>query len=371
MDVAALRIFVDIARTGSFAAAARERGLEPSSLSRAIAGLERSLGFRLLQRSTRQVSLSEAGALYLARVRTALDDLEAAEEEARALSAGPTGVLRITASVTFGVTLLAPLLPDLRAAMPHVGLEIELTDENLDLVANRIDLAIRLAPSYRGDVVGVKAFDVRYCVSAAPAYLASAAQIEKPADLSAHRCVLFSLPQFRGRWLFRDRAGGLAEVAVDGDVVISTALAIREAARRGLGPALLPRWLVADDLEAGALVDIFPDHDVTATDFTTAAWLLYPSRRHLPLKTRAGLDFLKARLRAAAARAGRKRQGRVAPRGAIAVEGGAGVGHDGRGGALSGRERPPQAIRITRPAPGSLTNPPAAGEVERFKELLL
>src|SRR5271165_6222916 len=138
MDVDALRIFVDIARTGSFAAAARERGLEPSSLSRAITGLERSLGFRLLQRSTRQVSLSEAGELYLARVRTALDDLEAAEEEARALSVGPTGVLRVTASVTFGVTLLTPLLPELRAAMPHVGLELELTDENLDLVADRI-----------------------------------------------------------------------------------------------------------------------------------------------------------------------------------------------------------------------------------------
>ena len=114
MDVDALRIFLDIARTGSFAAAARERGLEPSSLSRAIAGLERSLGFRLLQRSTRRVALSEAGALYLARVQTALDDLETGAEEARALSVGPTGVLRVTASVTFGVTLLAPLVPELR-----------------------------------------------------------------------------------------------------------------------------------------------------------------------------------------------------------------------------------------------------------------
>ena len=297
MDVDALRIFLDIARTGSFAAAARERGLEPSSLSRAIAGLERSLGFRLLQRSTRRVALSEAGALYLARVQTALDDLETGAEEARALSVGPTGVLRVTASVTFGVTLLAPLVPELRAAMPHVGLDLEFTDENLDLVANRIDLAIRLAPSYRRDVVGVKAFDVRYCVCAATAYLALAPRIEAPADLSAHRCVLFSLPQFRSRWLFRDRAGALTEVAIGGDIVISTPLVVREAARRGLGPALLPHWLIADELRTGALVDLFPDHDVTATDFTTAAWLLYPSRRHLPLKTRAAIDFFRARLR--------------------------------------------------------------------------
>ena len=222
--------------------------------------------------------MSEAGALYLARVQTALDDLETGAEEARALSVGPTGVLRVTASVTFGVTLLAPLVPELRAAMPHVGLDLELTDGNLDLVANRIDLAIRLAPSYRRDVVGVKAFDVRYCVCAATAYLASAPRIETPADLSAHRCVLFSLPQFRSRWLFRDRAGALTEVAIGGDIVISTPLSSATPTRHGLGPALLPHWLVADDLRTGALVDLFSDHDVTATDFTTAAWLLYPSR---------------------------------------------------------------------------------------------
>lgn len=216
MDVEALKMLRDIARTGSFTAAARERNLEPSSVSRAIAGLERSLGFRLFQRSTRQVALSEAGALYLARVRTVLDDLDTAEEEARALSRGPTGVLRLTASVTFGVTLIMPLLPDLRAAMPHVGLELEFTDQNLDLIADRIDLAIRLAPSYRGDVVGVKAFDVRYRVCAAPAYLAAAPPLARPGDLSAHRCVLFSLPQFRSRWLFRDPAGAFSEVAVGG-----------------------------------------------------------------------------------------------------------------------------------------------------------
>jgi DNA-binding transcriptional LysR family regulator len=200
------------------------------------------------------------------------------------------------------MTLLMPLLPDLRALMPNVGLELEFTDQNLDLVSDRIDLAIRLAPNYRGDVVGVKAIDVRYCVCAAPAYLASAPPIVRPADLAQHRCVLFSLPQFRGRWIFRDAAGALSEAAIGGDLVISTALAIHEAVRLGLGPALLPHWLVAGDLASGALVQVLPDHDVTATDFTTAAWLLYPSRRHLPLKTRTAIDFFKARLRDGAGR---------------------------------------------------------------------
>ena len=111
MDVESIRIFSDIARAGNFAAVARERAVEPSSISRAISTLEASLGFRLFQRSTRRVALSEAGAVYLSRVESALAELDAAREEARALSEGPTGLLRITASATFGAKIIAPLLP--------------------------------------------------------------------------------------------------------------------------------------------------------------------------------------------------------------------------------------------------------------------
>ncbi|HKN29160.1 MAG TPA: LysR family transcriptional regulator [Roseiarcus sp.] len=300
MDVDSIRIFADIARAGNFAAVARERGVEPSSISRAISALEASLGFRLFQRSTRKVALSEAGALYLSRIESALSGLDAAREEARALSEGPTGVLRLTASVTFGLIMIVPLLPEFRAAFSRLALELELTDQNLDLVADRIDLAVRLAPSYRGDVIGVKAFDIRYRVCAAPSYLSSTARIERPADLAEHRCILLTLPQFRNRWIFGDKAGVVAEAKVGGDLVISAMLAVRAAALRGLGPALLPHWLVCNDLRTGALIDVFRDFDVTATDFTTAAWLLYPSRRHMPLKTRAAIDFFKSRLRSLA-----------------------------------------------------------------------
>ena len=300
MDVESIRIFSDIARAGNFAAVARERAVDPSSISRAISTLEASLGFRLFQRSTRRVALSEAGAVYLSRVEAALAELDAAREEARALSEGPTGVLRITASATFGVKMIAPLLPEFRTVFPRLGLELELTDQNLDLVADRIDLAIRLAPSYRGDVIGAKAFDIRYRVCAAPGYLSSAAPIEEPADLARHSCVLLTLPQFRSRWIFRDKLGAVTEAKVRGDLVISTVLAIRAAVLQGLGPALLPHWLVRDDLRSGTLVDVFPAYDVTATDFTTAAWLLYPSRRHMPLKSRVAIDFFKSRLRSLA-----------------------------------------------------------------------
>ena len=301
MDLETLAIFADIARRGSFAATARERALEPSSLSRAIAALESQLGFRLLQRSTRKVALTEAGAIFLERVDVLLAGFDAAREEARATVDGPSGVLRLTASTTLGARKIAPLVPDFRAAYPNIRLELIFTDEALDLIGERIDLAIRLAPSYRGDVVGVRAFDTRYRVVAAPAYLASGPALNVPADIAGHRCALFSLPAYRTRWKFRDRRGMIEEFAVDGDVVISNVMALQDIALRGLGPALLPTWLIEKDLQTGALVDVFPDHEVAATEFDTAAWLLYPSRTLLAPKTRVAIDFFRARLKGAGA----------------------------------------------------------------------
>ena len=299
MDLETLANFADIARRGSFAAAARQRAVEPSSLSRAIAGLEAQLGFRLLQRSTRKVSLTEAGAVFLERVDALLAGFDAAREEARAMVDGPSGVLRMTASTTLGARKIAPLVPALRAAFPNIRLELIFTDETIDLVAERIDLAIRLAPSYRGDVVGVRAFDTHYRVVASPGYLDQAPPLRVPADLMRHRCALYSLPAYRTRWKFRNRSGAVEEVAVDGDVVISNVMALQDVALRGVGPALLPTWLIEADLQAGALIDAFPSYDVAATEFDTAAWLLYPSRTLLAPKTRVAIDFFKARLKGA------------------------------------------------------------------------
>ncbi|SDR39467.1 transcriptional regulator, LysR family [Rhizobiales bacterium GAS191] len=295
MDTANLRFFVEVAQRGSFAAVARDHGLDPSSVSRAVAILEGELGVRLFQRTTRKMTLTEAGALYLARVRALVEDLDRARDEVRSSRSDPVGMLRLTASVAFGQTCIVPLLGALRAAFPRLELELHLTDRNLDLVADRIDLAIRLAPSLRPDVTGVKLFETRYRVCASPAHIAREGVPAAPADLARRDCLLFTLPEFRSRWLFR-RDGVVAEIPVRGSLVISTALALSSAARDGLGPALLADWLIGDDLERGDLVDLFPQHDVTATTFDTAAWLLYPSRQYLPRKVRAVIDFLRSHL---------------------------------------------------------------------------
>lgn len=284
-----------VAEHGGFSPVARLLNVEPSTIGRAVGAVEATLETRLFERSTRAVVLTEAGERWLGRVGPALDEIDAARDAAVDRTAAPSGVLRLTASAAFGHEVLAPLLPDFRAAFPALELEMLLTDATLDLVADRIDLAIRLAPEPVGDVVSTRLMRTRYRVVASPGYVADSGPIDAPTALSERDCLLFVLPEFRRRWRFR-RDGGVVEAPVRGSVRMSNALALRDAARRGLGPALLADWLIQDDLRRGALIDLLPAYEATATTFDTGAWALYPSRAFLPTKTRRTLDFLKRRL---------------------------------------------------------------------------
>jgi DNA-binding transcriptional LysR family regulator len=297
MDIESLRLFVQVARRGSFAVVARDRGTDPSSVSRSIASLEDELRVRLLQRSTRRMTLTEAGAKYLARVEPLLEELDQARDEALAISAKPVGTIRMTASVAFGQKCIAPLLPKLRTAFPALGIDLLLTDANLDLVSGGIDLAVRLGPSLDSALIGVKLLDTRYRVCVSPVYLENCRQqgrhLATPADLADHNCLLMNLQDYRSRWLFRDAGGTVSSIAVRGDVLISSPLVLLTCALDGMGPALLVDWLADEALANNRLIDPFPDYAVTATNFETAAWLLYPSRTYLPTKVRIVIDFLR------------------------------------------------------------------------------
>ncbi|MEM8654078.1 MAG: LysR family transcriptional regulator [Pseudomonadota bacterium] len=296
MDTDALRTLQLIAQHQSFAAVARVLDVDPSSVSRTVAGAEAQLGLRLFQRSTRRLTLTEAGALYLDRIGPLLDDLDLARDAAAEISTQPSGRVRLTASVAFGQEMIVPLLHDLRDALPEIALELILSDQAVDLVAGQIDLAIRLAPAPKGDLISARLRDTRYRVVASPGYVAAYGAPAEPAALADHDCLRMTLPDYRADWRFhRDDAN--AVVAVGGPILISNALALRAAARDGLGPALLADWMTDGDVQSGALIDLFPDHKVTATTFDTGAWLLYPSRAYLPVKVRAVIDFLRARLR--------------------------------------------------------------------------
>jgi DNA-binding transcriptional LysR family regulator len=295
MNLADLALFAETARLGSFAAVAKVRGTDPSTISRKLAALEDTLGVRLFQRTTRSLSLTEAGDLYLTRALPLIEELARIGAEARETRAQPKGILRLTASVTFGQAMILPLLPAFREAYPDIRLECLFTDQNLDLIADRVDLAVRLAPAIEGDVVAARLMTTRYRVVAAPAYLASAPPLLTPKDLAHHKLLLFTIRPFQTRWLFR-QDGLTQEVPVQGDVTISPAGAILDAANAGLGVALLPNYLTDPEIAAGRLTRCLATWEVTATSFDTGAWLVYPSRSFLPLKTRAMIDFLTASL---------------------------------------------------------------------------
>ena len=296
METKALEIFIDVVRMESFAAVARKHDMDPSSVSRIVASLEQEIDVRLFQRTTRKLSLTEAGERYLLRVEPLVEELERARDEANTISSTPSGSLRMTTSVAFGQVCIVPLLEAFHTEYPELALELLMTDDNVDLVRQRVDLAIRLGPSRDKDLIGTRLMDVCYRVVASPEYLSRRPKPEYPEELSGHSCVLLALPEYRTRWLFRDASQRVQEVLVQGKLVISPALAVREAARQSHGPALLPNWMIDTDIETGRLVDLFPAYEVAATSFDTGAWLLYPSRSYLPRKVRIMIDFLKAKL---------------------------------------------------------------------------
>lgn len=296
MDTHALTTFIDVARHGSFAAVARLRNIDPSLISRIIGALEDELGFRLFQRTTRRLGLTEAGHAYLERITPLVEELALAGEAAQVLTRQPQGSLRVTTSVAFGNKCIVPLLREFRERYPELSIELLLTDARLDLVGDRIDLAIRLAPRLDTELAGLRLFPTHYRVCASPDYLQRTGAIGHPSELSARDCPVFPFAGFRSRWHFRDAAGEVCDVAIRSSVVISNALGLLEAALDGLGPTLLAHWLVDQHLASGRLVDLFPGHEVSATDFQTAAWVLYPSRAYLPLKVRVFIDFLKEKL---------------------------------------------------------------------------
>lgn len=296
MDIEVLKTFVEVMRQSSFAGVAKERNIDPSSVSRAIAGLEKELGIRLFQRTTRKLSPTEAGITYFNQIEPLIEEIQQAKEMAIAVSGQPQGTLRVTASVSFGLKCIIPVLAEFEANYPELAIELLLTDARLDLVTERIDLAIRLGLMKDSTLIARRLMLTRYSVCGSPDYLQHSPQLDRPPDISQHNCLFFPLLDYRTSWLFKDKQGKIQTVPVSGRTIISNAIALQQCAIAGMGLALLPHWLVDSEVEAGRLTKVLPNYEVTATNFDTSAWFVYPSRNYVPLKVRVFIDFLQQHL---------------------------------------------------------------------------
>lgn len=295
MDLQSIRLFIDVARLGSFAAAARRRDVDPSSVSRAMSVLEAELGFVLFHRTTRRLALTEAGARYHERIEGVVDQLLCAEEEARDVVSGPSGTLRVTACTSFGERVIAPLLPAFRRAYPELAVDLLLADHQVDLVAEQIDLAIRFGPRPRGDFAVARLMPRHFRVCASPSFLDAHGCPGTPGELRSAECMLFSTPGYRDVWRFRRGASEVVDVPVTGHLRVSHGVTMTRCVLAGLGIALLPDWLCDDEIARGDLVDLFPAHDCAANEFDTAAWMIYPNRHYRTLKVDTFVSHLRER----------------------------------------------------------------------------
>ena len=259
-----------------------------------MAALESQLGIRLFQRSTRQLAMTEAGTLFAQRLGPLLDEFQRIRHMAADSAGQVRGTLRISASNTFGLRCIVPLLPAFCREHPELQVELTLTDTLVDLVADRIDVAVRSGALQDSTVVALPLLQTRYRAVAAAAWVREHGRPRKPQDLQHCDCLTFALPGFRDRWIFEKAAGSpKIVVEVSPRVLITNGLALRECVLAGLGVSLLPDWLIDEDIAAGRLVDLFPRHRVALVDAPTGLWFVYPSRSYVPAKVRAFIDFVR------------------------------------------------------------------------------
>ncbi|MER8883527.1 LysR family transcriptional regulator [Mesorhizobium sp. M0408] len=282
--------FAAIAEARSFTKAAARIGRDATILSRRLASLEERLGVRLLHRTTRSVSLTEAGSEFLVRVRTILAAVDEAEAVASAhAGGGPRGVLRLALPGSFGRMWIGPLLPQFLAEFPDVRIEAEFSNRFVDLVAENFDVAVRLGALEDSRLVARKVATRRRLLCAAPSYLARLGTPTAPEALLEHSCLGFSGFQTFPAWEMTDSSGRRVSIEVSGPLVTDDAEVLVEAAVQGVGLMMSTDWLVGRELADGRLVPVLEDWTLADEG---AVYVVMPSAKGQAAKTRAFADWI-------------------------------------------------------------------------------
>src|SRR5246127_3581158 len=282
-----LTAFVRVVDTGGFSAAGRKLNMSTTMVSNHIQALEERLGVRLLNRTTRKVSVTEIGRAYYDRATQILTDLEQADDVASAQQSTPRGTLRVH-TATHMVPLIAPVVAEFLATYPEIKVDLRMGEANVDLIEEGLDVALRMNAPTDSRVIGRKLATWRHVLCCSHSYLEKHARPEQLAELADHNCIRHLMYPFGDEWQFVDRKGTPASVRVAGRLVSNSAETLRIAALHGVGVCLAAGFLVHDDLEAGRLVRLLPEYRPVELSMNA----VYPHRHHLSAKGRNFIDML-------------------------------------------------------------------------------
>ncbi|MEJ2621847.1 MAG: LysR family transcriptional regulator [Candidatus Thiodiazotropha sp.] len=283
-----IAVFIQVVRSGSFTAAAEKLGMSKSVVSKYVSRLEDRLGARLLNRTTRSLSLTEGGRSFYERSRNALDEIEEAELELSRLQDEPRGELRLCSPMSFGILHVAPMLPHFQERYPELNVDIVLDDRTTDLVDEGFDVAIRIGALPDSSLVARRLGPCNHVLCASPEYLARHGVPQSPEELANHPALTYRYQDSPMQWHLLGGDGVHHQVAINSRLQMNNSLALREALLKGAGVTLTPTFIVGPDIRAGRLRAILSDYNT----LEISIYAVYPQRKHLSPKVRAFIDFI-------------------------------------------------------------------------------
>lgn len=287
-----LAVFVEVVESGSFTAAAGRLNLSKSVVSKYVSRLEQQLNTRLMNRTTRRLSLTEAGHIFYERCRKGLNEIADARAEISRLQEKPRGTLRLNTPMSFGILHVAPAIADFRTQYPEIQIDMDLNDRHVDIVKEGYDVSVRVAELPDSSLVARRLTACRHAIVASNAYLEKYGVPLSPPDLASHQILSFRHQDSARQWHFVGRDGAQESIGVSGPIVMNNSLALKEAVLGGAGISRMPTFIVGEDIREKRLVPLLTGYRT----LEISIYLIYPQRRHVSPKVRAFVDFMAGRL---------------------------------------------------------------------------